>query len=62
MLKKIRLLKQISKLAKEVEKVCKENDATLRDLHSFIEQGKVLFPRIGDILESIAKIAENHKR
>ena len=62
MLKKIRLLKQISKLAKEVEKVCKENDATLRDLHLFIEQGKVLFPRIGDILESIAKIAENHKR
>jgi hypothetical protein len=50
----------ISKLAKEIEKVCKENDATLKELYSFLEQGKILFPRIGDILEKIINIAKSH--
>ena len=47
-------------LAKEIEKVCKDNDATLKELYSFLEQGKILFPRIGDILEKIINIAKSH--
>lgn len=60
MIKKLKLLMTISKLAKEIEKVCKENDTTLKELYSFLEQGKVLFPRIGDILEKIINIAKSH--
>ena len=60
MFKKIKLLMTISKLAKEIEKVCKENDATLKELYSFLEQGKILFPRIGGILEKIINIAKGN--
>jgi hypothetical protein len=55
---KIKLLKKLSELAKELKKLKKENQSTFDEIGHFLETAKILYPKIGGILENIIGIAK----
>jgi hypothetical protein len=60
MLKKIKLFKKILKLSKEIKKMAKENEEALLELRQLFETAKILFPKLGGILEDIIRLAKGN--
>lgn len=58
--RKIKLAKQLSKLAKELQKLKNEEQGTFDEIGHFLETAKVLYPKIGGILENIITITKNN--
>lgn len=58
MLKKIKLLNKVLKLSKELKKLKKENEQTFDEVAHFLETAKILYPKIGGLLEDILGIAK----
>jgi hypothetical protein len=59
MFKKIKLFKKVLELSKELKKVTKENDKTIQELKSFLETAKILYPKVGDLIEDIIAITKD---
>ena len=64
MFKKIKLLNKVLKLSKELKKLKKENEQTFDEVAHFLETAKILYPKIGGLLEDILGIAkgDNNKK
>lgn len=56
---KIKLLKKLSALSKEFKKVKKENTQTFDEIGHFLESAKLLYPKLGGLLEDIIGIAKS---
>ena len=59
MLKKIKLLNKVLKLSKELKKIKKENEQTFNEVAHFLETAKLLYPKLGGLLEDIIGIAKS---
>lgn len=59
MFKKIKLFKKVLELSKELKKVTKENDKTIQELKSFLETAKILYPKVGGLIEDIIAITKD---
>ena len=58
--KKIELIKLLSELSKELKRLKKEEQGTFDEIGHFLETAKILYPKIGVILEKIINIAKSH--
>ena len=60
----IKLLKKLSALSKEFKKLKKENEQTFDEIGHFLESAKLLYPKLGGIIEDIIGIAkgDNNKK
>lgn len=58
MFESIKLLNKVLKVSKELKKLKKENTQTFDELGHFLETAKLLYPKIGGLLESIIEIAK----
>ena len=56
---KIKLLKKVLELSKELKRLKKEEQSTFDDIGHFLESAKLLYPKIGGILEKIIYIAKS---
>lgn len=56
---KIKILKKVSEISKEFKKLKKENKQTFDEVTHFLETAKLLYPKIGGILEKIIYIAKS---
>jgi hypothetical protein len=59
MFKKIKLLKKVLDLKKEFKKIRKENTKTFDELKHFLETAKILYPKLGGLLEDIVGIVKD---
>ena len=61
---KIKLLKKVSEISKEFKKLKKENKQTFDEVAHFLETAKLLYPKLGGLLEDIIGIAkgDNNKK
>lgn len=61
---KIKILKKLNALSKELKKVKKENAQTFDEIGHFLESAKMLYPKLGGLLEDIIGIAkgDNNKK
>ena len=57
--KKIRILKKVSEISKEFKKIKKENKKTFDEVKHFLETAKLLYPKLGGLLEDIIGIAKS---
>lgn len=57
---KIKLFKKVLELKKEFQKIKKENKKTFDEVKHFLETAKLLYPKLGGILEKIINIAKSH--
>ena len=57
---KIRILKKVSEISKEFKKLSKENKQTFDEFKHFLETAKLLYPKLGGLLEDIIGIAKSH--
>lgn len=64
MIKKLKLFKKILDLSKEFKKIKKENEQTFDEIGHFLESAKLLYPKLGGILEDIIELAKifSHKK
>lgn len=58
--KKIELIKMLSELSKELKRLKKEEQSTFEEIGLFLQNAKILSPKIGGILEKIIYIAKSH--
>ena len=56
---KIRILKKVSEISKELKKLKKENKQTFDEIKHFLETAKLLYPKLGGLLEDIIGIAKS---
>ena len=59
---KIRILKKVSEISKEFKKIKKENQKTFDEVKHFLETAKILYPKLGGLLEDIIGIAKDNKK
>ena len=59
MIKKIKLFKKLIALSNELKQIAKENDKTIQEFKHFLETARVLYPKLGGLLEDIVGIAKN---
>lgn len=57
---KIKLLKKLSALSKEFKKIKKENTQTFDEIGHFLESAKLLYPKLGGLLEDIIELAKSY--
>jgi hypothetical protein len=55
---KIKIFKKVLELKKEFKKIKKENTKTFDELKHFLETAKLLYPKLGGLLEDIIGIAK----
>ena len=55
---KIKLFKKVLELKKEFQKIKKENKKTFDEVKHFLETAKLLYPKLGGLLEDILGIAK----
>lgn len=55
---KIRIFKKILELKKEFKKIKKENSKTFDEIKHFLETAKLLYPKLGGLLEDIIGVAK----
>jgi hypothetical protein len=55
---KAKLVKLLLELSKEFKRLKKEEQSTFDDIGHFLETAKILYPKIGGILENIIGIAK----
>ena len=58
MIKKIKLFKKVLEISKEFKKIKKENKKTFDEVKHFLETAKLLYPKLGGLLEDILGIAK----
>ena len=61
---KIKILKKVSEISKEFKKIKKENKKTFDEVKHFLETAKLLYPKLGGLLEDILGIVkdDNNKK
>ena len=57
--KKIEIAKKLSALSKELKKIGKENDKTIQEFKHFLETARVLYPKLGGLLEDIIELVKS---
>jgi hypothetical protein len=57
---KIKILKKVSEISKEFKKLKKENKQTFDEVAHFLETAKLLYPKLGGLLEDIIGIAKGN--
>ena len=60
MLKKIKLFKKLLALSNELKQIAKENDKTIQEFKHFLETARVLYPKLGGLLEDIIGIVKSN--
>lgn len=55
---KIRIFKKVLELKKEFKKIKKENSKTFDEIKHFLETAKLLYPKLGGLLEDIIGVAK----
>ena len=60
--KKIQILKKVSEISKEFKKIKKENQKTFDEVKHFLETAKILYPKLGGLIEDIIGIAKDNKK
>ena len=55
---KIRIFKKVLELKKEFKKIKKENSKTFDEVKHFLETAKLLYPKLGGLLEDIIGVAK----
>ena len=58
--KKIRILKKVSEISKEFKKIKKENTQTFDEIGHFLESAKLLYPKLGGLIERIIELAKGN--
>ena len=58
--KKVQILKMVSEISKELKKLKKEEEKTFDECKHFLESAKLLYPKLGGLIEKIITIAESH--
>jgi hypothetical protein len=56
---KIKLFKKVLEISKELKKIKKEEQQTFNEIKHFLESAKLLFPKLGGLIERIFEIDEN---
>ena len=56
---KIRIFKKVLELKKEFKRIKKENKKTFDEVKHFLETAKLLYPKLGGLLEDIIGVAKN---
>lgn len=56
---KIRIFKKVLELKKEFKRIKKENKKTFDEVKHFLETAKLLYPKLGGLLEDIIGIAKS---
>ena len=59
---KIKIFKKVLELKKEFKKIKKENSKTFDEVKHFLETAKLLYPKLGGLLEDIIGIAKDNKK
>lgn len=61
---KIRIFKKVLELKKEFKRIKKENKKTFDEVKHFLETARLLYPKLGGLLEDILGIAkgDNNKK
>jgi hypothetical protein len=61
---KIRIFKKVLELKKEFKRIKKENKKTFDEVKHFLETAKLLYPKLGGLLEDIIGVAksDNNKK
>ena len=59
---KIRIFKKVSEISKEFKKIKKENQKTFDEVKHFLETAKILYPKLGGLIEDIIGIAKDNKK
>ena len=60
LLNKIKLMKKVLEISKEFKQIKKDNEKTFDEVKHFLETAKLLYPKLGGILEKIINIAKSH--
>ena len=55
---KIRIFKKVLELKKEFKRIKKENTKTFDEVKHFLETAKLLYPKLGGLLEDIIGVAK----
>jgi hypothetical protein len=55
---KIKLFKKVLEISKEFKKIKKENKKTFDEVKHFLETAKLLYPKLGGLLEDIIGVAK----
>lgn len=53
---KIKLFKKVLEISKELKRIKKEEKQTFDDIKHFVETAKLLYPKLGGIIERIFEI------
>jgi hypothetical protein len=56
---KIRIFKKVLELKKEFKRIKKENKKTFDEVKHFLETAKLLYPKLGGLLEDIIGVAKS---
>lgn len=56
---KIRIFKKVLELKKEFKRIKKENTKTFDEVKHFLETAKLLYPKLGGLLEDIIGVAKS---
>lgn len=59
MLKKFKLFKKVLELSKELKAISKENDKTIQELKHFLETARLLYPKVGGLIEDIVQLVKD---
>lgn len=61
---KIRIFKKVLELKNEFKRIKKENKKTFDEVKHFLETAKLLYPKLGGLLEDIIGVAksDNNKK
>ena len=60
MIKKIRLFKKLIALSNELKQIAKENDKTIQEFKHFLETARVLYPKLGGLIEDIVELVKSN--
>ena len=55
---KLRIFKKVLELKKEFKNIKKENSKTFDEIKHFLETAKLLYPKLGGLLEDIIGVAK----
>lgn len=56
---KIRIFKKVLELKKDFKRIKKENKKTFEEVKHFLETAKLLYPKLGGLLEDIIGVAKS---
>lgn len=56
---KIKLFKKVLEISKELKKIKKEEQQTFNEIGHFLESAKLLYPKLGGLIERLFEIDKN---